>query len=61
MDVYQSPDPMPLATGLDWDGVEKLMDKYGATQASRKKLRETGSVIIGGVEVWVSREDESSK
>jgi hypothetical protein len=58
MDLYQEPNPIPIASDLDANGVDKVMDTYGATPSERYKLMRNGSVIIGGVKVWLSREDE---
>ena len=55
MDIYQDPDPMPLAVNLDSEGVDKIMNEYGATLAERNKLFRNGSVYIGGVKVWIDR------
>ena len=53
MDIYQEPNPIPFAVDRTPAQVEKELDKYGATRAAKRKLIETGSVVIGKVEIRV--------
>jgi hypothetical protein len=60
MELYQDPDPAPIATNLDLDGVHEIMDRYGATNVEREKLILNGNVVIGGVKIVLDRGEDGA-